>query len=186
MKVSIVVIALLVCIFPIFAQPSSQNIHFGFAATLEKSTDVYTDGFHSRTEIGFSKVLFPIMYRSFLKIQPELGYNSQTYKDFSYRMWQYGIGIYYCLVRQRMRFYLGPRLGYEKLRSSVFSNNDEMTTATYKDYGLTIGSEYLFGSNMTCGAEVRFNRYHFKEPGFDFERIHYALIPSLYLAFYFK
>jgi len=192
MKRSLVVLVICLCyVFPAFSQTTTStqtnNLHFGFAATFEKNSAVYSDGFHRRTEFGFSKLLLPVIYKSFLKIQAEIGFNGQTYRDLTYHLWQYGIGIYYCFSKKKIRYYVGPRMGFEKLRSFVYSNSDDkIKTTTYKDLGLTTGAEFLFNRHFSCGTEIQFNRYYYKiSNGFTIENVHLAIVPSLYLTFYF-
>jgi len=167
---------------------SKKLFKFGISATLEKSSDIYTDGFHSYTNIGFSKILLPVIFKSLIKIVPEIGYRNRDSKEMSeYTLWQIGIGIFYFYQFNDINIYSGPRIGFEKLKSTLFSTDDEMLTNNFINYGLTIGSEYFFSENFSIGSELQINKYIFNDTNsFEIEISHLSLVPVLYLSFYLK
>ena len=163
-------------------------IKFGISATLEKSSEVYTDGYHRYTDIGFSKIMFPVIIKSLIKIQPEFSYRSyNSKKSWDYRLWQFGLGIFYFVQYNDIHFYLGPRYGFEKLKSTLWSTEDEKSISTFHNYGVTLGSEYFLSKNFSIGGEFRINKYIFNDAEeFDIDLSHLSLIPVLYLSFYIK
>jgi len=181
---------ILLCISPLFAQSDENTsaVKFGISATLEKSSYVYTDAYHRYTDIGFSEILFPVIVRSIIKIQPEFSYRSSDSKEsFDYRLWQFGLGIFYFFQYNDINFYLGPRYGIEKLESTLWSTEDEKSTSSFYNYGATFGSEYFLSKNFSVGGEFRINKYIFNDAGdFDIEISHLTLVPVIYLSFYIK
>ncbi len=171
----------------LYGQHDSSNtlIKFGISATLEKSSDIYIDGVHRYTDIGFSKILIPLLYKTFLKIEPECGYRSRTSKDtYTYKMWQYGIGVYYYFSYKVINMYFGPRYGLEKVTSTL-SSEEETSTNTYYNYGMTLGFEYHLSNNFSFGSEFQINKYVLNEiMGIEVDISHYSITPVLYLSVY--
>jgi len=171
----------------IFAQTnkSEKALKYGVSATMEKRKDVFLDAFHRDSDIGFSRIRFPVLYKS-IKIEPELGYHGYDSKEkSSYDLWQYGIGLYYYVGYQDVNFYAGPRLCFEEL-ASTFSTDEEMKQS-YFNYGLTVGSEYFISERFAFGGDVQINKYIITNKTLsNFKIHHFSLIPSLYLSFYFQ
>ncbi len=164
-----------------------ESFKFGIAATLETSSDVFQDEFHRNTNIGFSKILLPVIFKSLLKIEPEVGYRSRDVKFVDYKLWQLGLGIYYFSEYNDINFYLGPRFGFEKLTSPLYSREDEMATTTSYNYGITLGSEYFLSKHFSVGSEVQINKYIFNgTDSFAIKLSHVSIIPGIYLSLYLK
>lgn len=163
-------------------------IKFGISATLEKSSYIYTDSYHRYTDIGFSEILLPVIVKSLIKVQPEFSYRSSDSKEsLDYRLWQFGLGIFYFFQYNDINFYLGPRYGFEKLKSTLWSTAEEKSTSTFYNYGATFGSEYFLSKNFSVGGEFRITKYIFDDSGdYDIEISHLSLVPVIYLSFYVK
>ena len=172
----------------LYAQEEKNNIlwKFGISATLEKNSDILTDGVHRDTKIGFSKILFPVIFKSFLKIQPEFAYHSQDSRDTNkYESWKFGLGIFYYYPYNKIVIYSGPRFGLEKLRSSFYSDNGEYSTSNFFNYGIILGTEYFLSNIFSVGSEFQINKYILRESySEDFEVSHLTVVPVLYLSLY--
>ena len=191
MKSNIFFIVLFLFLCSSLCAQKDENVTFvklGISATLEKSSDIYTDRFHQQTDIGFSKILLPVIINSFIKIQPEIGYRScNSNESVDYRLWQFGIGVYYFFRYNAINFYSGPRYGFEKLKFPLYSSENEMPIQTYKNFGITLGSEYFLSNNFSVGGELQINKYIFKNSDkYDIKISHFSLVPIFYLSVYVK
>jgi len=172
----------------LYGQSSSNNsyLKFGISATLEKSTDIYADGFHKYTDIGFSKILFPVIYDSKIKFQPEIGYRSRESKDsysYNYSMWQFGLGIFYYTKYEEINIYIGPKIGFEELISKTIGEKEK--NSDYYHYGIVIGSEYFLSKNFAFGGELQINKYFIdKLIGIEIDVSQFSFVPVIYLSFY--
>lgn len=185
MKTTCILIILLSSVLIASNNDSLRVVKFGIAATLEKSNSVYWDGFHSSTHIGFSKILLPIIFKSQIKIMPEIGL--QSYKNrqtTDYTLWQLGLGIYYFHPYKDINIYTGPRAGLEKLKL-VLSGDDTEESITYYNLGITIGAEYFLSENFSFGCELQAGKY-FSDDYFNIEISDLTFIQMLYLSFYLK
>lgn len=190
MKVYHLFIPLLVFLSSFLLAQKSENeksLKFGIAATMETSSDVFEDGFHRYTDIGFSKILLPVIFKSLVKIEPEIGYRSGDGKYVDYKLWQIGLGIFYYSKYNDINIYLGPRIGFEKLSSPLYNIDDEMETTTSYNYGLTLGSEYFLSKHFSIGSDVQINKYIFNgSDSFEIKLSHISIIPRIYLCLYLK
>jgi len=191
MKSYLLLIASLIFIHPLLHAQDGENkpvIKFGLAATLETNSDVFEDGFHRNSGIGFSKILLPVIIKSRIKIEPEISYRSRdANSSLDYKLWQFGLGGYYFFPYNEINIYFGPGFGFEKLTSVIYSTNDEAVTTTTYNYGVAFGAEYFLSRHFSTGIEARVNRYFSNGTGnFDIKITHLAIIPRIYLGVYFQ
>jgi len=187
MRVSFISFMLISSILFANNNDDGEFFKFGIGVTLEKSSDIYNDGFHRSNNIGFAKVILPIIYNSQLKFVPEIGLQSyKSYSSADYTLWQFGLGLYYFYPFHDINIYAGPRFSFEELDSKFFDYRKD-DNSTYYSFGITLGAEYFLSENFSFGAELQINKYFIDQfGGYDYKIRHLSLVPVLYLSFYFK